>query len=81
MMIETAIAGEVVDRRELPADQWVSYDIPSRRPTAAPFRRVDLRVNQWWAQDIALGTRQARRPIALMVGAIQWIPLGGRQSR
>jgi hypothetical protein len=80
-MIETAIAGEVVDRRELPADQWVSYDIPSRRPTAAPFRRVDLRVNQWWAQDIALGARQARRPIALMVGAIQWIPLGGRQSR
>ena len=77
MMIETAIAGEVVDRRELPADQWVSYDIPSRRPTAAPFRRVDLRVNQWWAQDIALGARQARRPIALMVGAIQWIPLGG----
>jgi O-antigen ligase len=78
MMIETAIAGEVVDRRELPAGQWVSYDIPSRRPTAAPFRRVDLRVNQWWAQDVALGTRQARRPIALMVGAIQWIPLGGR---
>ena len=78
MMIETAIAGEVVDRRELPVDQWVSYDIPSRRPTAAPFRRVDLRVNQWWAQDIALGTRQARRPIALMVGAIQWIPLRGR---
>jgi O-antigen ligase len=78
MMVETAIAGEVVDRRELPAGQWVSYDIPSRRPTAAPFRRVDLRVNQWWAQDVALGTRQARRPIALMVGAIQWIPLASR---
>jgi O-antigen ligase len=78
MIIETAIAGEVVDRRELPAGEWVSYDIPSRRPTAAPFRRVDLRVNQWWAQDVALGTRQARRPVALMVGAIQWIPLGGR---
>jgi O-antigen ligase len=78
MMIETAIAGEVVDLRELPAGQWVSYDIPSRRPTAAPFRRVDLRVNQWWAQDVALGTRHARRPIAVMVGAIQWIPLDGR---
>ena len=78
MMIETAIAGKVVDRRELPAGEWVSYDIPSRRPTATPFRRVDLRVNQWWAQDVALGARQARRPIAVMVGAIQWIPLGSR---
>jgi hypothetical protein len=77
MMIETAIAGEIVDRRELPVDQWVIYDIPSRRPTAAPFRRVDLRVNQWWAQDVALGTRQARRPVAVMIGAIQWIPLRG----
>jgi O-antigen ligase/polysaccharide polymerase Wzy-like membrane protein len=78
LMIETAVAGEIADRREIPAGQWVTYDIPSRRPALGPFRRVDLRVNQWWAQDVALGSRQARRPITLMVGAIEWIPLVGR---
>jgi hypothetical protein len=78
LMIETAVAGEIADRRELPAGQWVTYEVPSRHSASGPFRRIDLRVNQWWAQDVALGSRQARRPITLMVGAIEWIPLAGR---
>ena len=77
LVIETAMGGVVVDRREIPAGRWVSYDIPTNRSPNAPFRRVDLRVNQWWMQDVALGMRQARRPIAIMVGEIRWIPLSG----
>jgi O-antigen ligase len=75
LVVETAIAGEVADRRELPAGRWVSYDIPSRRSAAAPFRRVDLRANQWWTQEVPLGARQARRPVTVMVAGIEWIPL------
>ncbi|MGH9256106.1 MAG: O-antigen ligase family protein [Vicinamibacterales bacterium] len=75
LVIETAIAGVVVDRREIPLGRWVSYDIPSRRSPTAFFRRVDLRANQWWIQDVPLGTRQARRPITVMVAEIRWIPL------
>jgi hypothetical protein len=77
LVVETAIAGRVVDRRELPAGEWVSYDVPSRRPSEIPFQRVDLRSNQWWAQDVALGSRQARRPVTAMVADIEWIPLTG----
>jgi hypothetical protein len=77
LVVETAIAGHVVDRREVPAGRWVSYDVPSRRPAATPFQRVDLRSNQWWTQDVALGSRPARRPVTVMVADIQWIPLTG----
>jgi O-antigen ligase len=77
LVIETAIAGEVVDRRELPPGRWVSYDIPSRRSASAPFRRVDLRTNQWWTQEVALGMRHARRPITVMIGDVRWLSLGG----
>ena len=75
LVIETAIAGTVVDRHELPPGQWVTYDVPSRGSAAAPFRRVDFRANQFWTQEIALGQRQARRPIAVMVGETKWVPL------
>lgn len=75
LVIETALAGRVVDRRELPADRWVTYDLPASGPIEAPFRRIDLRANQVWTQDVKLGRRAATRPIAAMVGAIQWIPL------
>lgn len=75
LVIETAVAGAIVDRRELPPDRWVTFDIPVRQPTSAPFRRVDLRANQVWTQETRLGRRAAERPIAAMVGEIRWIPL------
>ena len=77
LVVETAIGGRVVDRRELPAGQWVSFDLPSRRPGATPFQRVDLRTNQWWVQEIKLGNRLAGRPVSVRVADIQWIPLTG----
>jgi hypothetical protein len=79
LVIETAIAGAIADRRELPAGRWITYDVPSRRLTKTPFRRVDLRANQWWSEDVPLGLRQARRPVTVMVGEIRWIPLGERR--
>jgi O-antigen ligase len=70
LAIETSVAGRVVDRHEVPPGEWVTYDVPSRGSAAAPFRRVDLRANQFWTQEITLGQRQARRPIAVMVGEV-----------
>jgi len=75
LVVETAIAGRIVDRRELPPGRWVTYDLPAGGPVDAPFRRIDLRANQMWMQDVKLGRREAQRPIAAMVGEIQWIPL------
>lgn len=75
LVVETAMAGEVVDRRELPPGRWVTFDVPARAPISAPFRRVDLRTNQVWTQETRLGRRAAERPIAAMVGGIRWIPL------
>ncbi|MBI4886068.1 MAG: O-antigen ligase family protein [Acidobacteria bacterium] len=75
LILETAIAGALVDRREIPPGRWVSYDIPGRAASTAPFRRVDLRANEWWMQEVPLGRRQARRPIAVMVAEVRWIPL------
>jgi O-antigen ligase len=75
LVVETSVAGDVVDRREIAPGRWVVYDVPARRPAAAPFRRVDLRANQSWMQAVPLGQRQARRPIAMMVGNITWMPL------
>ena len=77
LVVETAIGGRVVDRRELPAGQWVSFDVPSRRPGATPFQRVDLRTNQWWTQEVKLGNRPAGRPVSVRVADIHWIPLTG----
>lgn len=75
LVIETAMSGRIVDRRELPPDRWVTYDLPAPAPVQAPFRRIDLRANQQWTQDVKLGRRAATRPIAAMVGEIRWIPL------
>jgi hypothetical protein len=74
-MVETAVAGRVLDRREIPAGTWITYDIPVRRPGPAPRRRVDLRVNQMRMEDVALGRRTAQRPITVMVGDIRWMPI------
>ena len=75
LVVEVAVAGAIVDRRELPPERWIAFDIPVRQAVSAPFRRVDLRANQMWTQETRLGRRAASRPIAAMVGGIQWIPL------
>lgn len=73
--METSIGGRVVDRREVPADRWMTFDVPVRSSASAPFRRVDLWANQMWNEEVPLGRRQARRPIAVRVREIRWIPL------
>jgi O-antigen ligase len=75
LVVETSIAGWAIDRRNVPAGQWVSYDIPARRAASLPFRRVDLRVNQVWTEEVRLGRRAAPRPISVMAGEITWIPI------
>ena len=75
ILIETAVAGRPVDRREVPPGRWMTYDIAASAPIRAPFRRVDLRVNQVWTQEVRLGRRRAFRPVTLMVAEIRWIPL------
>lgn len=75
LVVETAIAGRIVDRRELPPGRWITYDIPAPEAVRVPFRRIDLRANQLWMQQTRLGRRAAARPIAAMVGGIEWIPL------
>jgi hypothetical protein len=76
LVVETALAGRIVDRRELPPRGWVTYDLPANGAVDAPFRRIDLRTNQQWTQEVKLGRRAAQRPVAVMVGEIRWIPVG-----
>lgn len=75
LVIEVALAGAIVDRRELAPGRWITYDIPAPQAVRAPFRRIDVRTNQVWTQETRLGRRAAERPIAAMVGGIEWIPL------
>jgi O-antigen ligase len=75
LVLETSVAGRVVDRRPVPPDRWITYDIALRRAERVPFRRVDLRVNQEWTEEVRLGNRAARRPISVMVAEMAWIPL------
>ena len=75
LLLETSIAGRVIDRRDVPAGQWVSYDVATRGRAPMPFQRVDFRVNQVRTQEVQLGERSARRPIGVMAAEIRWIPL------
>jgi hypothetical protein len=75
LILHATVGGWTADRREVPSDRWVMYDIPVRPAGSDPFQRVDLRVNQWWQQEIRVGSRRAMRPIAAMVADIRWIPL------
>jgi O-antigen ligase len=75
LVLETSIAGRVLDRREIPQGLWSTYDIAVRQPGPAPFRRVDLRANQVWMEEVKLGRRAAQRPISVMVAETSWIPI------
>ena len=57
LIVETAIAGRIVDRREIRGVAWVTVNIGVREPASAPFRRIDLRANQQWTQNVRLGIR------------------------
>ena len=81
LVIETSIAGRVVDRRRVSSGNWVSYDIADRRAMSTPFQRVDFRVNQEWTEEVRLGRRRARRPISVMAAEIRWIPLEPKDVR
>jgi O-antigen ligase len=74
LVIETSIAGRVVDRREITPGAWVTVDIPVRL-TGTPFRRVDFRAIQVWTEEVRLGQRAAQRPVTVRAGEISWIPL------
>jgi O-antigen ligase len=75
VILETSIAGQVVDRHDVAPDTSTTYDVPVRAGTSAGFRRVDFRVNQEWFEEVRLGQRRARRPVSVMVEQIEWKPL------
>jgi O-antigen ligase len=74
-VVETAVAGRVVDRRELPRGRWVTVEIPVRDPTASGFRRVDVRVRPYWTEQRPLGQRTAPVDVALgvMMAELRWV--------
>jgi O-antigen ligase len=72
VVLETSIAGQVVDRHEVRADESTTWDIPARPAGRAGFRRVDLRASREWFEEVRLGQRNARRPVSLMVERLDW---------
>jgi O-antigen ligase len=77
LVVDVLIDGRVVERRDIRPEQWTTIDVGVRDTVRTPFRRIDLRANQEWTQEVALGRRTARRPISAMVGEIVWTPAGG----
>lgn len=75
-VVEVAVGGWVVERREVPPDRWLSMAIPVRQPAFRPFRRVDLRANQIWSPRHDRGNPDDDRPMSVMVGDIQWEAAG-----
>jgi len=76
LIVETAIAGRIADRSEIRGKTGITVNISVREPVSTPFRRIDLRANQQWTQEVRLGIRAAKRPISAMVGEIGWTPIG-----
>jgi hypothetical protein len=70
--VEIAIEGRPAATRALPADEWTTVEIGVRDTSNAPFRRVDIRANHEWTQEVTLGQRPVRRPISAMVASIEW---------
>jgi O-antigen ligase len=72
VIVETSIGGQLVDRHEVGADESTTWDIPARPAGRGGFRRVDLRANREWFEEVRLGQRNARRPVSLMVERLDW---------
>lgn len=75
LVIDVVVDGRVLDRREIHPGTWTKIDLGVRDTVRTPFRRIDLRANEEWTQEVRLGRRTARRPISAMVGEITWTPL------
>jgi len=75
LVVDVVIDGRVMERREIRPGTWTKIDLGVRDTVRTPFRRIDLRANEEWTQEVPLGRRTARRPISAMVGEIRWTPL------
>ena len=75
LVIAVVIDGRVVERREIRQESWTRIDLGVRDRVPTPFRRIDLRANEEWTEEVQLGRRTARRPISAMVQEITWTPL------
>jgi hypothetical protein len=80
MVVETAIAGRVVDRRELAPDRWQTVEIPVRQRLSGPVRRIDVRATPSWMDRRKLAGRSVPISVALtaMVSEMRWVEPGGR---
>ena len=79
VVVETSIAGRLVDRRTLPVGDWITAEIPVRFAAGEPFRRVDVRVSPFWLEQRTLGRRTALVDVALgvMMAELRWIRATG----
>ena len=77
LVVDIVIGGRVVERREISPGHWTTIDLGVRDTAQTPFRRIDLRANEEWTEEVQLGRRTARRPISAMVQDITWTPLTG----
>jgi O-antigen ligase len=75
MTVDVALAGRHVAQRVLHNPQWERIDISVRDAGAGPFRRLDIRADQVWLEEVTLGERLASRPVSLMVESIVWVPV------
>jgi hypothetical protein len=55
LIVDIVIDGRVVERREIERGRWTKIDLGVRNDARTPFRRIDLRANQEWLQDVQLG--------------------------
>jgi O-antigen ligase len=75
IVVDVALAGRHVARRVLDAAEWVRIDVSVREAGQGAFRRLDMRADQVWTEDVVLGARKASRPVSLMVESIVWVPV------
>jgi hypothetical protein len=80
MVIETAIAGRVVDRRSLVPGKWQTVLLPVRQTVAAPFRRIDVRATPAWMDKRRLAQRASEVDVAVtvLVSEMRWLGPGAR---
>jgi O-antigen ligase len=75
LTVDVALAGRPVARRILDNPEWVRIDVSVRDAGRGPFRRLDIRADQVWLEEVTLGERLATRPVSLMVESIVWVPV------
>ena len=74
MVVETAIAGRVVDRRELAPGRWETVEIPVRERVSGRVRRIDVRAMPSWMDRRKFAGRGVFISVALtaMVSELRW---------